>query len=387
MRYLYVFLFLLPLFCNCSQNDANYTIETKDGVNYVHNHAPLWGDTLKVALEFVQKIGKIESEDENYLLYRPVDVVRDSDGNIYILEMGNTRIQKFDRDGTYIMTIGRKGAGPGEFSIPVMMTIDKNDNLFVLDVGNIRIQVFSSKGKHRDSHRLVKLFASFRILSDGKLVVSNTEARKAQKTSNLVNVIDLEGNVIHEFGTSVLDNDPDVQEIKNTFMFDVDENDNIYLAYKLFNKLQKFSPEGRLLFSADRSLNFEESSKPKYLQFGPFKIPILNEISSAVNIDGKKRVWVLTSKYPSQDVGKIKDLEKMLKEYNNIQEALEAMGKLEENQKDRDGYEFHIFNEEGVFLGVVPTKQYGTYMRIFGDRAYIIDLKEMIVDEYKIVEK
>jgi len=378
-KIIFLFSFFLIMTASCGkEGKETYTIEIKDGVKYVHNHAPLWGDTTKVALEFVQQFGKLESEDENYLLYRPNDVVHDSEGNIYILEMGNVRIQKFDRNGAYIMTIGRKGAGPGEFSMPAAMSIDRNDNLFVLDVGNIRVQVFSSKGKDLGSHRLVKLFDSFRILSDGRLVVSNTAARKAQTISNLINVIDLEGSVIYEFGTSVSDNNLDVQKVKNTFFFDVDQNDNCYLAYKVFNKLEKFSPEGKLLFSADRPLNFKESSKPEYLQFGSLKIPFLNEISRAVHVDGKKRIWVLTYTYPLQE-----DVDK-IKEYEDLSEAME---KLEEYQVDRDEYEFHIFNEEGIFLGVVPTKQRGTFMRIYGERAYVIDRQNMIVNEYKIVEK
>jgi len=119
---LFIFITVIAVVFNCSNSDETYTIEIKDDVNYVNNHASVWGDEPKVALEFVQQFGKLESEDENYLLYRPVDVARDSEGNIYILEMGNTRIQKFDRNGTYIMTIGRKGAGPGDGKIQYRYT-------------------------------------------------------------------------------------------------------------------------------------------------------------------------------------------------------------------------------------------------------------------------
>jgi len=38
-------------------------------------------------------------ENENYMFYRVRDIEVDSEGNIYILDPGNYRIQKFGRNG------------------------------------------------------------------------------------------------------------------------------------------------------------------------------------------------------------------------------------------------------------------------------------------------
>ena len=82
------FLILLQLTFCFSQK-----IEYKNGIKIIHNGKPLWGNNPKVVLEFVRKIGELEGDDENYQLYQPQDVIRDSKGNIYVIEVGNNRIQ------------------------------------------------------------------------------------------------------------------------------------------------------------------------------------------------------------------------------------------------------------------------------------------------------
>ena len=57
-------------------------------------------------------------------------------------------MQKFTKDGEFIMRWGTPGAGPGQFKTPHGIAVDKNDNVYVADRGNNRIQVFNSTGKY-----------------------------------------------------------------------------------------------------------------------------------------------------------------------------------------------------------------------------------------------
>ena len=57
----------------------------------------------------------------------------DSDENMLVLDGGNTRIQKFDKEGNSLQTIGRKGQGPGEFAYPYGIYLDSADNIYVTD--------------------------------------------------------------------------------------------------------------------------------------------------------------------------------------------------------------------------------------------------------------
>ena len=55
----------------------------------------------------------------------------------------NPRIQVFDTEGNFITQFGKYGVGNGEFHKPEHVTVDKDGNVYVVDRGNHRIQVFS----------------------------------------------------------------------------------------------------------------------------------------------------------------------------------------------------------------------------------------------------
>ena len=76
------------------------------------------------------------------------DVDRDSKGNYYIAEYGeHDRIQKFSKEGKFILQWGKLGRERGEFVRPQSIAIDKDDNIWVADACNHRLQVFSNEGK------------------------------------------------------------------------------------------------------------------------------------------------------------------------------------------------------------------------------------------------
>ncbi len=97
-------------------------IEEEKGVRIIKNPGESLYGSIKLDLEDDLSIGK--EEDENYFFYRIRDVNVDVQGNIYAVDMGNFRIQKFDSSGRYLQTIGRQGQGPGEFELPLKLWFD-----------------------------------------------------------------------------------------------------------------------------------------------------------------------------------------------------------------------------------------------------------------------
>lgn len=79
------------------------------------------------------------------LFHGPQGVCFDSRGNIYVVDSGNHRVQKFDDNGTFILSFGRQGSYEGELNKPSDCAADR-ERVYVADTGNNRVAVFDDSG-------------------------------------------------------------------------------------------------------------------------------------------------------------------------------------------------------------------------------------------------
>jgi DNA-binding beta-propeller fold protein YncE len=84
---------------------------------------------------------------QRYLFARPTDVGWDPQGNIFVPDgYINHRVVKYDKNGRYIREVGShlRGSEPYQFNTPHSLAVDAQGNVYVADRGNQRIQVFDN---------------------------------------------------------------------------------------------------------------------------------------------------------------------------------------------------------------------------------------------------
>jgi DNA-binding beta-propeller fold protein YncE len=100
--------------------------------------------------KLLRTVGQATGKDNDMSaghLARPTNVAVDKDGNLYVADTLNNRIQIFDADGNYISMFGKAGDGPGYFARPKGVAIDADGHVWVADAIQDRVQVFTSEGQ------------------------------------------------------------------------------------------------------------------------------------------------------------------------------------------------------------------------------------------------
>ena len=83
---------------------------------------------------------------EEYMFGDVADIALGRDGSMYVLDRQVPAIRQYDDRGKYIRTIGRSGAGPGEYRSPSGLATMRDGRLLLWDTGNWRINVYAGDG-------------------------------------------------------------------------------------------------------------------------------------------------------------------------------------------------------------------------------------------------
>jgi DNA-binding beta-propeller fold protein YncE len=86
---------------------------------------------------------KIEDGKQRHAL---VDCCVDREGFVYVADAVNDHVHKFTGDGVYVLSIGERGSGDGEFLTPHAPGVSPDGVLYVSDEFDHRIQIFNSNG-------------------------------------------------------------------------------------------------------------------------------------------------------------------------------------------------------------------------------------------------
>jgi len=363
------------------------SVETVDGVRLVHNGKEGgWGKTPKVRVELVRTLGDVAAENEAVAFYMPGGMAVDSAGNLYILDTGNHRVQKFDPDGKYLASFGRQGQGPGDFSYPDSIAIDGHDMIWVSDPNNQRIQVLSPEGAERKTIGFVKdrvgkigLTKSGVFMAGGGGVFFTDPGMDEGKQAlpKLYKKLDWDGKIAGEYGEPFDFEHPLLNQLGNQVAFTADADGGVYLAYLYQNRVEKYSPEGKLLWRADRKLDYstdppKDKGKREARGGGVMiQMPRMSQCAAGIAVDGSGRVWVVTLNRQTREEEQVGV--NMTASMNGGERKMSMKPSGNTELRKTDVYKLEVYNPDGELLGSLPLDHFVDGIYAKGDRLFLWD--------------
>lgn len=179
-------------------------------------------------------------------LIKPTAMAVARSGNVYIFDSGNERIVKLSPDGDFLAEFGTQGgeqsrvysAGLGD-----SLFIDQKENVYVIDPVAPMVKIFTSSGNLLYAFRVPFPMGDIAVDSTGKIFLAATVSR----AKSLVYTFDRQGRFLSSFGERLIPSGGVVGKELNRVKLTVDASDNLYLAFRSWPLVRKYSVQGKLL--------------------------------------------------------------------------------------------------------------------------------------------
>jgi hypothetical protein len=211
--------------------------------------------TTKCAYIYVRNWGAPGIGDGEFDM--PTSVEVDAQGNVWVVDMDNDRVQKFSPDGAYLLQLGSEGGDDGEFARPNDVAFDDSGYIYVADTFNNRIQKFTATltfvkkwGSMGPADGQVKYPYSLDVDDSGYVYVADTGNERVQKFTS-------KGVFIKAWG----DSGSGEGQFRDCRGIAVDGSGMVYVSDAGNATIQKFTSDGTRLAgwgcpgSADGCLN------------------------------------------------------------------------------------------------------------------------------------
>jgi hypothetical protein len=201
---------------------------------------------------------------------------------VYVSDRGNHRIQKFTSDGTFLTKWGTQGSGDGQFNLPFGVAVDASGNVYVAEYGNNRIQRFTGDGTYLTQWGSLGTGDGQLSGPIGVAVDANGNVYVAEYLNRRIQKFTSDGTYLTRWGLYV------------PFSVAVDGSGNVYVIGRDTNRIQKFTSDGTYLtqWGASGSGN------------GQFANPYGGAVDGRGNVyvadTGNNRIQVFGSPMPTQ---------------------------------------------------------------------------------------
>ncbi len=168
---------------------------------------------------------------------QPYDLVVDGEGNVYTIDL-EFFVTKYDKTGNFITRWGGEGRGDGVFVSPGFLAMDSSSNLYVADSQSSSIQKFDSNGQFIAKFPVpVKEGGDARFSTPyGIALDAGGNIYVTDYLSNRIVVLDSSGVFQFDFGSQ----GSDEGKLYGPADIAVDNAGNIYISETYNNRVQKF---------------------------------------------------------------------------------------------------------------------------------------------------
>jgi len=254
------------------------------GISYIENVNAASGH------DFESQWGKAGIFKSGFFL-SPQHLAFDSENNVYVTDLGNSRVQKFDSAGNFLNEWGNRGTNSGEFGHPTGIAVS-DEFVFVVDNKNHDIQKFTLDGE------FISKWGGFGkddgyFKSPRGITISNDDLVYIVDSGNArIQKFTLDGEYVSQFGQS--------GKKGGNFVTPVDiaiNSDKIYVTDPNQNKIVVFDLEGNFqkIFN-DRvggypvypeGIAFDEKNNFYIVDYRNNRIIHYNEFGNALSMFGQ----------------------------------------------------------------------------------------------------
>jgi hypothetical protein len=326
---------------DCSQPKWRGSVSNEGGMIIVRNpKEPLYKTPVLELKEDLSIGGAVAEGDNAFGDIR--DLVVDDDENIYLLDSENFHVQVFDSSGRYVRTIGRKGQGPGELELSLMISLVRNSHELAVHQVNRRLSFFKTDGTFVRDHLFKDLMAGRSVCdSAGNIYVMEIRFGDAG-SRQIIKKLAGDGSVMATLGDAPFIGGGKFNPFGPVGWFRIDRSNNFVYGYPKTYEIQFFGASDAKVF------------KRIVRDYEPVAVTAEEKSEQEKAYQGTATVFDFPNYHPAYAWFFLSDLGHVF---------VATFEKTDEGKIIHD-----IFDSEGRFIGRMPLKRMG--VGIFKGKLY-----------------